>query len=764
MTRINKFFKILIITLLILFTIYQTGNRVFAQENERLEITNLKYPMFEYAEKINQENSTQSIGIVLPSETWKVTKFELNFTDIKLGKEIKEFETYDTGFKVIEKFGSHYGYGVQINISEPTAVYGTYIYGFKNEWANKVLKVQINGYDPVKNAPNDNIFGTPISLNITKDLGWFYQKFENPINLSIGKYFLVVEGSNIFTAQDKYYWGYNAYGQFPNLHVSTFDGNTWSDGVKNSTLLYKLVQSTERIYNPQEINMTLEIENTHYDILNGNKSGTGYVKIPKLNYSPNSNLLLIPIKSNASATLNFSYSCSLRIKNKFDADGSAILELDQEIMWRIEPLINRIEGNYSIEFYYPDNWYDIKIYRNGLVINSELNIVVNTDEKYIFLGSDSIITGATWLITALSSQEILDINLPIIKFQPNQELRFSIELPQVNGYISWKLIDPWDFEEFSETKEVSSAIMSFSYHIPENPYEGDYMVVFFWYNDHEAGVGSLDIKITVPFTLDPQIIILIVLIIGIVSIVITTSYITTKRVRNKIQRNRKTLVDKYMDVLSMNYFMVIDKESGLCVYEESFSGKNIDSALISGFLDAIRSFGIELTGSYQQSKTIKLEYKDSKILMVEFKNFRLILIMKENPSNDFLRSITDLSYDIDKEYGHLLSNFNNDITPFMEIKMLVKKHLKTSFLAPLRVIENKNIKLNSAEKNEYTKALDFMKKNYLDYFFTSFLLNQNEYEPSKIKAIFNLIEKNIFQIYNIEKVKISKTNDEINKN
>jgi len=424
-------------------------------------------------------------------------------------------------------------------------------------------------------------------------------------------------------------------------------------------------------------------------------------------------------------------------------------------------MIIRIESNYSVKFYYPDIWYDLIIYRNGLVVNSELNVEINTDEKYIYLESDSIITGATWLITALSSQEILDINFPIIEFKPNQELKFSIELPQGNGYVSWRLIDPWDFEEFSETKEVSSTIMSFSYHIPEKPYEGDYMVVFFWYNDHEAGVGSLDIKITVPFTIDPQVIILIVLIIGIVSIVITTSYITTKKVRNKIQRSNKKLVDKCMDVLSMNYFMVIDKESGLCVYEENFSGKNIDSALISGFLDAIRSFGIELTGSYQQSKTIKLEYKDSKILMVEFKNFRLILIMKENPSNDFLESITDLSYDIDKEYGHLLSNFNNDITPFMEIKMLVKKHLNTSFLAPLRVIENKNVKLNSAEKNEFNKALDFMQKNHLDYFFTSFLLNQNEYEPSKIKAIFNLIEKNIFQLYKIEKVKIPIANDEI---
>ncbi|MFW9876669.1 MAG: hypothetical protein ACFFG0_26540 [Candidatus Thorarchaeota archaeon] len=758
MKDLKKFIPFILITLLIIVILFQIGIRVYAQENEPLEITGLKYSMYEYADKIDLVNNTQSIEIDLPSDMWNATKLELNFTDIKLGQEIKDFDEFDTGFKVIEKFSANYGYGVQINISEPTTLYATYIYGFKSDYADEVLEVQINGYDPVKNAPNDIIYGTSIDLNITKNLGWFYQKFENQINLSIGKYFLVVYSSNILSPQDKYYWGYNAYSQYPNLYVSRYDGNTWSDGIKNSTLLYKLVQSTERIYKPQDINMTIEIENKHYNILNGKNNGTGYVKISNLSYSSDKSFLQIPIKCNISITLNFSYSCFLRIKNEFDAEGSVTLVLEQEIKWRIEPSIIRKENNYSVKFFYFENWNNIEIYRNDVLINSELNVIINTDEKFIYIKNESILIGATWLITALSSQEILNINFPINQFEPNQELRCSLEIPQINGNISWRLIDPWGFELFNETKVVISELTILSYHIPENPHEGDYKVVILWYNDHQASMTSQDIKIIVPFTLSPQFIILIVIIFGIIATGSTLSYISVKKVRNKVQLNRKKLVDKCGDVLSMNYFMVIDKNSGLCVYEEPFSATFIDSALISGFLDAIRSFGIELTGSYQQSQTVKLEYKDSKILMVEFKNFRLVIIMSENPSTDFLKSITDLSYEIDKEYGHLLSNFKNDVLPFKGIKMLVKKYLNTSFLAPLKIVENKNLKLNSAEKNEYNRALEFMKKNHLEYFFTSFLLKKHEYEPSKIKAIFNLIEKNIFQLYNVEMVEIPKEN------
>jgi len=38
-----------------------------------------------------------------------------------------------------------------------------------------------------------------------------------------------------------------------------------------------------------------------------------------------------------------------------------------------------------------------------------------------------------------------------------------------------------------------------------------------------------------------------------------------------------------------------------------------------------------------------------------------------------------------------------------------------------------------------------MKQNNLSHFFTSFLMDQQKYEPKRIEAILNLIEKGIFQ-------------------
>ena len=752
-----------IVVLSVLVNIYRNGNIVYAEENEQYPIKDLMYPIYEYTNKIGQANNTQTIDIGSSAPKWNITKFELNFTDISLGKEIKDFEVVDTGFKVIEKFGKNYGYGVEINISENTTIYGVYIYGFKNALANTLINVQINGYDSALNAPNNTIYGIPISFNITEHLGWHCQKFSKPIDLPVGKYFLVLKSSESLTAKDIYYWGYNAYGQYSNLNVSEYNGVTWSYGVTNSTLLYKLIQTTDQIYNPQDINMTIEIDRTYYKIINGKYNGTGYVKITNLNYSPMTNTLEIPIKSNNSVTLNFSYIYTLGLRNKFDSKGSVILELDRKNKWKIEPIITRTENNYSVKIFYPVNWNDIEVYRNGMLVNSELYVIINTNEKFINLKSESILIGATWLISAVSTQQKLDIKFPEIEFEPNQELKFSIKLPQVQGRVIWKFIDTLGFEDFSETKEVISKEMSFYYKIPENPHEGSCKVLVIWYNNQEAGIDSQEIKINVPFTIDPQIILFVIIIIGIISTVSVASYMTIKKVRNKIEQNRKKLINKCMDVFNLNSFMVIEKNSGLCVYEEKFVGKMIDPALVSGFLDAIRSFGIELTGSYQHSQTIKLEYKDSKILMAEFKNFRLIIIMKESPSDEFLKSISALSYEIDEKYGNQLLNFNLNVTQFRGIKQLVEKHLNTIFLAPLKVVENENIKLNLAEKNEIKNAVDFMKENMLDYFFTSFLLPQHEFDPNKLKTLFNLIYKNIFQKYDMSKEKIKQVNNESNK-
>ncbi|TFF98937.1 MAG: hypothetical protein EU540_07555 [Promethearchaeota archaeon] len=244
---------------------------------------------------------------------------------------------------------------------------------------------------------------------------------------------------------------------------------------------------------------------------------------------------------------------------------------------------------------------------------------------------------------------------------------------------------------------------------------------------------------------DYSLVVIAVIITGLVIAGGFASLTAYKKVIKNRELKKQRLHNKFLDAFNLNNVIVINKKSGLNVYEQFFAGKKLDATLISGFLDAIRAFGIELTSAYEQSQSISLEYKDSKILMSEFKDFRMIFILKDRPSEEFLKSVTALSYDIDREYGELLQKFAGNLTPFAGIKGLIEHHLNTSFISPLKIIDIEKIELSPAERSLVQKAKSIMKQNKLDYFFTTFLMPEQAYDPKRTQLIFQLIEKKVFQ-------------------
>ncbi|MFX1235556.1 MAG: hypothetical protein ACFFBY_13540, partial [Promethearchaeota archaeon] len=188
-----------------------------------------------------------------------------------------------------------------------------------------------------------------------------------------------------------------------------------------------------------------------------------------------------------------------------------------------------------------------------------------------------------------------------------------------------------------------------------------------------------------------------------------------------------------------------EKKSSLNVYEQVFTSQKIDPTLITGFLSAIHSFGIELTNTDEKTQTIKLEFKNSKVIMSEFRDFRIVLIMNQLPSEKFLDSINQLAFDIELYYGRYLEKFKGNIDPFKGIEDLLKKHLNISFLYPLKVVKTGKHKVDQVERTIIGRALEVMKRNKQNYFYTTHIMETKQYDSKDIEAIFNLIEKKIFQ-------------------
>ena len=723
-------------------------NNANAQSNGDSLVIPSNFIMHEFSETTGTVGSNSSINIDIQSPTWDITNIELNFTDIRLGRELKVIEDESGEYELRAVDKKEQAFGVQVNITEPTLVYGVEIYGFIGVASTKPFYFQINGYDNLKDAPNSTIYGTPVLLNMTNDLLWHTQTFSSPISLSEGQYFFVLNGTEMFISDPaKYYWAFNGENpSYPNLYTSEYNAGLWTDGAIGEPFLYKIIQQVDRSYNPESINMTAEIDGVLYNITNGIDSGTGNLTLSNLNFSPNDENFQIPISNELSVDLSFNLSYNLHLKDLFYSESSVVVQEGIDNSWAINPEIARYSGNYSVEFSFPKSWYNISINRNGENVTSD--VFIDYVNNYVIIPNDTITEGASWLITASSTEISFGLTVARTEFLAGQELKFFISDPVLSGNYTFNLNDPYQDKIYTSNKTLPSESNSFTYIIPSSAIDGNYKAYIYWFNGTDAGVTTqifVISLITKPFEIDWFLVVSVGIIIGLTSAVSATSYVLIKKNRKKSAARKETIYNRCMDILNLNYLLIIEKKSSLNIYDQVFTDKKLNTTLISGFLEAIRSFGLDITGSEEHSQTIKLEYKNSKIIMSDFKNFRIIFIMKDLPSQQFFDSIEALSYEIEEKYGTYLKEFKGNLQPFKNMEDLIKKHFGTSFLYPLKVVGMGKTKISATEKAMIGRAMVSMKKNKSQYCYTTQLMQEKGFNSKDVETIFSLIDKKIFE-------------------
>jgi len=717
-----------------------------------LEI-NAKFELIEYSSKQGYFENVSTIDISLPSNTWKIDDIELNFDEMEFGTEEKIIEDIPSDSIIINKFND--GYAVQMKIDDPTIIYGVEIYGYNESTENVPIIIQINGYNNFTNSPNATLYGFSL-LNIpySDTPSWHTQEFSNPIFLKRGNYFLIIDGSSIGNSpKSKYYWYFNDVNpRNPDLYVSKYDSGSWFEGFQGAPFLYKVNQKVNASFFPEEINMTAQIDGNLYEIENGPNCGKGYLKKNNLNYSPNKNELNINIKNNKTDSLKFHFNYSIKISNNFLAPSVLNIKSNAINEWLITPEIHRYSNNDTVKFRIPENWCNLNIFKNDELINS--SVIIDLPNNLLIFPNDTIETGAFWEIYGYSPH--IEVRLDVAKsdYYLGQELKFALELPIKPGNYTFILIDPVGLEEFRDTLVIPSDENKFSHVIPNNQIEGNYTAYVFWNNRTDAGFQSQIFSLSyLPSSVTPQDFSLIFIIGGVTlggSFIGISSFVIVKKVESRHREKLKLNLEKCSDLMNLQYVIVLDKKSGIDLYSNSFNNaKELDTTLISGFLQAIHNFGDEVIDEAKGTKIVKIEYKNSIIIMTEFVNLRLIVIMKQKPSENFIYDIDSLSYDIFKYFGKEIDKFTGILKPFHAINRLVEHHLNTTFLYPLSVnlSPKSKMKLSQNEKSMVEKALNFLAETNSKYFYSLYLLPENTCSPDDFDTISRLIKNGIFQPY-----------------
>ncbi|HUX98244.1 MAG TPA: hypothetical protein VMV49_01705 [Candidatus Deferrimicrobium sp.] len=124
-----------------------------------------------------------------------------------------------------------------------------------------------------------------------------------------------------------------------------------------------------------------------------------------------------------------------------------------------------------------------------------------------------------------------------------------------------------------------------------------------------------------------------------------------------------TLEKKYTNSI-LQCLMLIEKESGVCLFEYNFTDSILNASIIGGFLTAIQDIGSEI--SKDATSMTKLAYKNFEIVLEEQEKVRGALFLRGSPTEDMIKNlklfISKFEQQFKREIEHWKGNiFNTDL-------------------------------------------------------------------------------------------------------
>jgi hypothetical protein len=696
-----------------------------------------------------------SIEINFPGTSWNITDIEVNITNIHIKNKTYVVDGGDSVFGVLAPNGGVDRVGVEIILDSPMSVSSAEIYGYYSyeEYSGPdQIYVQIQGYNSSSGLPNSTIYGNPALLNISTNPGWYIQNFVTPINLNAGRYYLVIDASNASFSDYTYYWRYGNVSTIKSVYYTT----EWDITPVHCFFCYKLNQNYQS-YNASEIDMYTYINGNQYKILNGSEYSSGYLSIGNLNFTQPALNFSLDLYTSVLTDVYFDYSYEIYVQRKLIANGLLNMSYGIDNEWIIFPEFAKVGSNYSIKFNFPNNWHNVAVLRNGSDITQNLNLFTNC----LIISNDFINKNYTWEIRANSPSMNGKIEVPKDVFENQEKITVQIEFPISQGNLTINLLSSSNQIVYSHNQNFFQSNVAIEIPIPAEIDEGLYEIYTYWHGDNQAGIEKQSIFIKKPTDLNffPLLLTVFLTLISSLTIAISSySYIKHRHSKNlkedhdsklnnaklKTDRSHRNLLfNLYKDHFSLKHVIINEKDTGINLYYQCFSFEELNHILVSGFLEAIHNFGKTIFHRKDQSVYVKIEFQNSILIMLEYYNFKICFVFDEEPTLEFIKTIKELSNEVENEFSQHITHFENDLTKFSGIRNILNDYLLVALIYPIKIKIPSVGMVDQYEETIIKEILENMKSNKKNYSFVQDLVNLDDFDEIKAQCILNLIKKEI---------------------
>jgi len=124
----------------------------------------------------------------------------------------------------------------------------------------------------------------------------------------------------------------------------------------------------------------------------------------------------------------------------------------------------------------------------------------------------------------------------------------------------------------------------------------------------------------------------------------------------------------------LSYIMILDKKSGLTLFEKNLGDLRINPDLIGGFLHALQSFGHELSASTTNMKTLSYENYQFQIESGEL--VRVALILKGLPNNFLISKLKQFTHQFEQQFRDQIIHFHGQMDSFTNTDALFEALFK----------------------------------------------------------------------------------------
>ncbi|MFX1308020.1 MAG: hypothetical protein ACFFDG_14530, partial [Promethearchaeota archaeon] len=244
---------------------------------------------------------------------------------------------------------------------------------------------------------------------------------------------------------------------------------------------------------------------------------------------------------------------------------------------------------------------------------------------------------------------------------------------------------------------------------------------------------------------------------GIIIIGIVSSYVLVKKliINPKLRKKQKEylkLMSKFEDARNIRLLMIIEKDSGVPIYSTQISEIPLDPILISGFLQAITSFGSSLKFSKEkdhEKNLNELSFYHFRIIVEQENYINIALLLLRTPSQTLKQNLRSFVEELNFSLRKMFEDWQGEVLDNKLIEPFVNKYFQISF-SYAHILNKNNLKEDQKfSKWEKIVIKEFESESlkegyYLDKFISDFaqiLYPGKEYEL--LKAILSLKDKEI---------------------